>query len=470
MNATMNVDMPVRPLSALDGAALQSLYTAHIAHLLTRYTAAAEQCGFDALVIHAGAAVKQNPFDDQYWPLRPTPAFAHWLPLGVDDAVLIVGAGSRPKLVVPKVVDFWHSPHRPEGEHFWPSFDVEEVDGQEAGDRVVTEAISGRRIGFIGNDGARAQAWDIPAEAVNGADLMAKVDAIRVHKTAYELACMAEANVRALRGHRRVAEIFAAERCSEFALHLAYLAATGQDDEATPYKNIVAIGEHAAILHHIVYQKEVGASDARSLLIDAGATCMGYASDITRTYAAGASFSLAAAAGADTFAHLLEAMARLQDEVIARIAVDKPYEALHDEFHELLAQVLIDVGVARAGTSAQALVDSGVSRVFCPHGLGHSLGIQVHDVGCRLTEPRPENRFLRNTSTISPGQVFTIEPGCYFIPSLLDTLRESAIASALDWDLIAALGVFGGVRIEDNIVVSPGKTANLTRDNATAAP
>ena len=68
--------------------------------------------------------------------------------------------------------------------------------------------------------------------------------------------------------------------------------------------------------------------------------------------------------------------------------------------------------------SASALVERGVTRALFPHGLGHSLGLQVHDVGMRLRAPRPDNRFLRNTSAIEIGQVFTIEPGCYVIDAL----------------------------------------------------
>lgn len=92
----------------------------------------------------------------------------------------------------------------------------------------------------------------------------------------------------------------------------------------------------------------------------------------------------------------------------------------------------------------------------------------MHDVGCRLTEPRPENKFLRNTRTIAPGQVFTIEPGLYFIDALLAEARAGAHADSLDWALVDALRPFGGIRVEDNVVVLPEGSAenvrNLTRE------
>ena len=96
--------------------------------------------------------------------------------------------------------------------------------------------------------------------------------------------------------------------------------------------------------------------------------------------------------------------------------------------------------------------------------LGHSLGIQVHDVGMRLRPPRADNPFLRNTSVIEAGQVFTIEPGCYFIDGLLAPLRGDQRAALLDWTTVDALRPFGGVRLEDDVVVTAGGMRNLTRE------
>ena len=114
------------------------------------------------------------------------------------------------------------------------------------------------------------------------------------------------------------------------------------------------------------------------------------------------------------------------------------------------------------------LVNSGATRKLLPHGLGHSLGIQTHDVGCRNVQPEGRNPFLRNTSTVSAGQVFTIEPGCYFIPSLLDELRALTVAAEFDWKLVEQLVAFGGVRIEDDLRVVDAGTENMTRTFMTA--
>jgi Xaa-Pro dipeptidase len=88
----------------------------------------------------------------------------------------------------------------------------------------------------------------------------------------------------------------------------------------------------------------------------------------------------------------------------------------------------------------------------------------VHDVGCKVTPPRPDNPWLRNTSDIAVGQVFTVEPGIYFIPELLDRLRGEPLGNKVNWPLVDALSPLGGVRIEDNVAVMEGGTRNLTRE------
>ena len=108
---------------------------------------------------------------------------------------------------------------------------------------------------------------------------------------------------------------------------------------------------------------------------------------------------------------------------------------------------------------------AGITRALYPHGLGHSLGLQCHDVGCALVKPKQRNPYLRNTSTITEGQVFTIEPGIYFIDALLAELRAKPEARLVDWTAVEALAPLGGVRIEDDVVVEAAGVRNLTREH-----
>ena len=424
---------------------LAATYPAHTEYLQRGYEAALAAHGFDAVVLCGGAAASRNRFDDQYWPVMPTPAFAHWCPLVEPDAFVVIRAGARPKLVRTLVDDFWEVTAPPESNHFWPSFELVEVTPGHAGD-----ALPGGKVAVITRDPGAS-----PPGTVNPPALLADLDALRTRKTAYEIECLAEASRRAARGHKKVGELFKAATPSELDLHLAYLAASEQDDLWAPYKGIVAIGNHAAVLHYVAYTRERVAGDT-SLLIDAGARCLGYGSDITRTHVRGEGEA------ARRYGALLDQLEALQQEIIRRIKPGMSYEDLHDDSHRLLAAALCELGMGRAG--ADELVAKGVTRALFPHGLGHSLGVTVHDVGMKPRPPRPENRFLRNTSVIEPGQVFTIEPGIYVIDSLLAPLQSDDRRDLLDWDAIAALRPFGGIRIEDNVVVEARGIRNLTRE------
>jgi Xaa-Pro dipeptidase len=420
-------------------------YPDHLEYLQRGTEAALAAHGFDAVVLCSGAAASRNRFDDQYWPVMPTPAYAHWCPLVEADAFIVVRPGARPKLVRTIVDDFWEVAAPPESNHFWPCFELVEVRPGHA-----VDALPGGNVAVITRDPGAS-----PPGAVNPPDLVAALDALRTRKTAYEIECLAEASRRAVRGHRRAAELFRTGSPSELDLHLGYLAASEQDDLWAPYKGIVALGSHAAVLHFVAYTRERVAGDT-SLLVDAGAKCQGYGSDITRTSVRGDG------AAARRFGELLARMEALQQEILRRIRPGLPYEELHDDSHRLLAVVLCELGIGRA--SADELVARGVTRALYPHGLGHSLGVTVHDVGMKPHAPRPENKFLRNTSVIEPGQVFTIEPGIYLIDPLLAPLQADDRRDLVDWGAIAELRPFGGIRVEDNVMVQDHGVRNLTRE------
>lgn len=436
---------------AIDPAELASKYRDHVAWLSREYARVLGECGLDGVVIHSGAPKPRSIFDDQFWALRPVPHFHHWLPLETARSALRVEAGRKPTLLWFNVLDFWEAARKPESDHFWASFDVKEVRDPAA----IKELLPlGRKLAFVGEEKGDCVLWGLPESAFNPPELMAKLDQLRVRKTAYELLCIREANRRASIGHEAVLAEFERGDPSELDLHLRYLHATGLDDPETPYKNIVALGRHAATLHHVCYSRE--RSGAQSLLLDAGAKCLGYDSDITRTAVKGRG------AAADAFAQLATGLERLQQELCRGAAPGRPYEQLHNRSHELLAPLLREVGIAR-GSDAE-LIESGVTRKFLPHGLGHSLGLQTHDVGCRNTQPEARNPWLRNTTRITPGQVFTIEPGVYFIEHLLAELKASPAGRSVDWRLVDQLVPFGGVRVEDDLVVLEDGVRNVTRE------
>lgn len=426
---------------------LAALYAQHVTALTEGFGRALEAEGLDGVAIHSGKLVLQSDFDDNYWPMRPVPMFEYWASVPWPDCVVHVPAAGAPRLIVLREAGFWERPREPDWTLIQQGLEVVEVKSQAA----LAEAVPvTSRTAFIG--AKPEHAGELGIEHANPSGLLDRLHELRVFKTPYEVECMAEASRRAARGHAAIARAFFGGERSELALHLTYLEASGQDDAETPYKNIVALGEAGSILHHVFYRE---APSAKSLLVDAGARHRGYNCDITRSYAD----------AAGPFADLISAMEALQQTVVSEVAVGKPYEQLHDDAHRHLARILVESGLARVGE--EACVELGVTRKLFPHGLGHSLGIQTHDVGCKVKPPKPENPFLRNTRTIEPGQIFTIEPGLYFIDSLLADLKAEH-PDALDWSKVDALRPYGGIRIEDNVLVlpedSPSNVRNLTQE------
>jgi Xaa-Pro dipeptidase len=419
---------------------LDALYLDHVADLTERVSRALEANGWDALVIESGSPRKRSQFDDQFWPHRPCPHFQHWLPLAEPECSLVVRPGRKPVLLRPAETSFWEKPAAPESTAFEKAFEVVKVHGAGA----ARDYHGPGRVAFVG-------------EGREGPEALVKaLDALRVTKTPYEVACLAEANVRAQLGHDALRDAFEAGDASELDLHLLFLKATRQDDWETPYKNIVALGENAATLHHVAYGRQARGRAAESLLVDAAATCRGYCGDVTRTWVKGTG------AAASAFAQLVAGVEAMQQRLCAAVKVGMPYEQLHDESHRQVGQILKEVGLVRG--SADEAVAQGVTRAFYPHGLGHSLGLQTHDVGCGLRAPRGDNPFLRNTSDVAVGQTFTIEPGIYLIDGLLAPLRSQPTAQLVDWAMVEALTPLGGVRIEDDVLVLTEGVRNLTRE------
>jgi Xaa-Pro dipeptidase len=409
---------------------------------------------YEGVIFDAGV---ENTYhrDDEAVPFRTDPNFGRWAPVPGPGHLLLCHPGETPRLVRVVPRGFWYEtpgalPH--------PLESVLEI--TECGSREQALAELGTRPGmaYVGSDRAAAQRLAIDPRAVEPAGLMARLDDDRVAKTPYEIECIHEACRTAARGHAAVRD-GAADGLSERRLHALYLEATSQLEVDCPYTNIIGWDEHAAILH---YQSKEIRPPRRgvSLLIDAGARHLGYHSDVTRTYAR---------PGAPAeFTALLDGMDRLQQELVAGARAERPFLELHEDAHRAIGALLYEVGVLRV-TGEQAFA-RGLTRPFFCHGLGHHLGLQTHDVGGhqvdrdgRIEPPPAQYPSLRTTRRLEPGHVLTIEPGLYFIPMLLDPLRESPDAEAIDWSLVEQLMPCGGIRIEDDVLVTEDVPQDLTR-------
>jgi len=429
---------------------LRAPYAAHLDTLSERLEQALAAGGLDALCVFAGAE-RFPARDDVPYPFRIEPYFKAFVPLvDAPGSVLTLMPARRPHLIYLQPEDFWHAPPKdPEG--FWTEFVDVRIARDEAEVRGLLRDLP-NRAGAIGDPGAAADRF----VSVDDPAVLRVLDYYRAYKTPYEVACLERASAIAVRGHRAVADAFAADT-SEFDLHQRYCDAAGQRETELPYNAIVAIDRNAAVLH---YQRLERAAPARAatLLIDAGASFLGYGSDVTRTTVRHAA----------EFAALRDSIDAMQQTLCAELRAGIDFVALHERAHALLAGVLHEHGLLRC--SPNEALEHGVTRTFLPHGLGHLLGLQVHDAGGRQISPDgeqrpppPEHPFLRLTRTVEPGFVVTIEPGVYFIPALLRTMAPPNRAR-VDWDAVERLLPYGGIRIEDDVLVEGGGIRNLTRE------
>ena len=432
------------------GMELADLFARHVARLQEETEKSLAETGYDSLVVSSGAPHTYFA-DDQDAVFHATPHFSHWCPLGGPHHVLHVVPGKKPRLVRCAPEDYWYE----QGgvtDPFW----VDAFDFSEAGSADAAWAAIGHpaRAAYVGNEADRAAR---AALAANPGPLVARLDWTRSYKDDYEVRCLEEATVTGARGHRAAREAFAAG-ASELEVHFAFVAAVGVPEAHLPYPTIVATDEKAATLH---YESKRTLRDRRVLLLDAGAQSRGYACDITRT---------TPAPGADPrYVALVARMDELERELAAESRPGRPYLEVHLQAHRGVARILSDLGLVKV--SAEEAWERGLTHPFLPHGVGHHLGIQVHDVAGRQRDregtpfpPPPEHPYLRNMRTIEPGHVFTIEPGLYFIPMLLRPFRTGANASFFDWSAIDALTPYGGVRVEDNVLVTAKGPRNLTRE------
>ena len=435
----------------MSSATLASLYPQHIDTLLARSAEALQRGGFAHLLIPSGT-LHYQAFDDRDYPYAVNPQFKAWLPLTrAPGSWLLISPGQRPKLLFLQPHDYWHVvPDAPSG--YW----VEHFD-------IVTIRTPDEVLAHLPQDLASCAIVGEPQSALgdvipnNPAAVVQYLEYHRAFKTPYEIEMMRQASRIGVRAHRAAERAFRAG-ASEFGIHLTYCQAAGQDANDLPYGNIVALNEHGAVLHY-TDRDRVPPKPVRSFLIDAGASFGGYASDITRTYSA----------ADDEFAAMIRAVDAAQLTLCDHVRTGTDYAHIHLQAHLLLAGVLREFGVLKV--SPEDALASGVSSAFFPHGIGHGIGLQVHDVagfaasdsGGTIAKP-DGHPYLRLTRTLAPGMVVTIEPGIYFIDMLLDELKAKGLGDAVDWARVEAFKPFGGIRIEDDVVCTEGAPINLTRE------
>ncbi|MEW6997516.1 Xaa-Pro dipeptidase [Colwelliaceae bacterium BS250] len=431
---------------------LATHYPAHISELQQRSETIMARENITSIVIHSGHASKIF-LDDMYYPFKVNPHFKAWLPIvNTANCWLIITANSKPTLVFYQPLDFWHKVTKLTDDYWTDFFDIKIISNVDE----VTNVLPSNKANCVYIGAHEDVASNHGFSKVNEQTLLNYFHYHRVYKTEYELVCLREANRLAVLGHVAAKQAFYAQ-ASEFEIQLAYLSAAGQGENDLPYGSIVALNENAAILHYTALE-QTKPNAHHSFLIDAGASFHGYAADITRTYAF----------DTNEFAELIVAMNEMQQTLVQGLKPGASYVELHIENHVRLAAILQQFGLVNL--DAQTIMAKGITRFFYPHGIGHHLGLQVHDMGGFMSDEQgthinspSEHPFLRTTRGIESKQVFTIEPGLYFIEQFLSDLAKSEHSKYINWPKIETMRKYGGIRIEDNIIVHHDKVENMTR-------
>jgi Xaa-Pro aminopeptidase len=316
-------------------------------------------------------------------------------------------------------------------------------------------ARAGRRVACLG--AAVAATARVSSDPALEATSRAALNAVRRRKDALELARMRAAERASAAGFAAVAQLIApgrSERELQIELESAFFR-NGAD--ALAFDTIVGSGPNSAVLHFPPSARKLEEGDL--VLIDAGGEYRGYASDITRTYPASGELSAEQAE-----LHALVREARLT--AITRCAPAVEWRQVHRAAALVLADGLAEFGLLKG--EAEELVEQGAVFVFFPHGIGHMVGLGIRDAGEILPgrDPR-EDEFprLRVDLPLEVGHVVTIEPGIYFVPALLNDpdFRERH-RDTVAWERAERMLGFGGIRIEDNVLITEEGFELLTDD------
>ena len=429
------------------------LFADHIARCRAAADEALERLKLEGVVIGAGPVGYYHE-DDNAWTFRPSHHFAYWCPHPGEESVVHVRRGQKPRLHLYSPSDYWYE-HTGLGAPFWAdAFEVE----THADPGEIWAAVRGlHATAYLGPDAELAVGAGLRLHAPGLAE---RLNWARSFKTDYELACTRAATQAGAAGHRAARAAFL-DGGTELDCHRAFLAAADAVEAELPYPTIVGLDEKAAVLHY--HGKRRAPGDGAVLLIDAGTQRHGYACDITRTHCADRA--------PECFHRLVDDLERAQQALCESVRPGLTFMDLQTRTHEHVARILLEHGIVRDCSPSEA-IESGLTSVFLPHGIGHLLGLHVHDVAGKQADasgtpipadPHVRFRYLRSYRTMAPRMLFTVEPGIYFIDVLLDDARRDARGEHIDWRKLESYRPCGGVRIEDNVCVTESGHENLTR-------
>ena len=447
------------------------LYDGHFKTLQSILDQELSRLGFEKLLIYSGD-FKLYFMQDQVYPFKANPWFTALVPItDAPKSWVVWSVNHKPLLLLFRPHDdFWHDlPETPDPS--WAKhFDVHLLQTPDVADTYFGDT---EKSAFLGEIDQVNNSWDIShigallaPQRIDGWSLGERnpqrlINALewhRAYKTPYEQDCIQQANRISAQGHLAAHEAFRGG-ASEFEIAVAFQQGCHLNLDELAYPSIVCLNEKAATLHSTGYSKAHLSKDKiHSLLIDAGAAYQGYTSDVTRTYAYTDGI----------FAELLSAFDEMQQRIANSIHAGQSYVEFGIAALLQLSQLLKDFDVFTVEPSLA--LETGIIHQFMPHALGHPMGLQVHDVGWNFSDANgtviqrhPQFPQHRTTRVVETNQVLTVEPGVYFIDGLLKSLKGSQYHDCINWSRVEVLKPYGGIRIEDDVLITDSSVENITR-------
>ncbi len=395
----------------------------------------------DVVIVHAGSPIQKPGGLDQTYPFLPHPSY-FWLtgfrrPGGISVFTLSDGW-----------IDFVQPVTREEkvwegGGESYPGTDLKGFEAWLTGRSFTQRFILGQHPSSL----------DLAPEEDRAGLLEAFLGTRRVKDQA-EVDLIEKLAAIANTGYRRIRESLR-PGMTERDVQIEYESTVLRNgSEKLPYETIVGAGSNAAILHAIPTLRVIGDKDL--VLIDAGADVQDYCVDVTRVFSAGGKFS-------DQQTALYQTVQRAQKKSIALCRPGVEWRDVHLASARTMAEGLKDLGLLRC--SVEEALESEAIGIFFPHGVGHLVGLKVRDTGGPFN-PHPKRYAgarLRVDLPLKEGYLVTVEPGLYFIDALLsDDETRSKFKDQIHWTEIEAWRGIGGVRLEDDILITESGHRNLT--------
>lgn len=285
--------------------------------------------------------------------------------------------------------------------------------------------------------------------------LQEAIEECRVVKDNYEIAMIRKANDVSAIAHKAV--LAAAHKANNerqlAAIFVERCTAHGCFNQA--YSPIVASGTDASTLHYVRNDKHID-SGTLNLLLDAGAEYSVYAADVTRTFPINGKFT-------PESKNIYSIVLDMQMQCMGMLKAGVHWDDVHTHAHKVAIDGLLKIGILKG--DPKDILAARTSAGFFPHGLGHYLGMDTHDTGGHRNMEETDSLFrsLRVRRVLPAGAVITVEPGVYFCRFILEPmLNEEAHSKYIDADVLEKYWQVGGVRIEDDVLITDKGFENLT--------